>query len=667
MSTGLSIDISYKSDLHTRLLEAVRRRWRLSRDRMSGRHKAWETSEETAQAYLKLDSKDSQRQQLKEQGAPQYVTIEIPYSYAQMLAAHTYWASVFLGRSPIFQYAGRHGETEDAVQAIEALVDYQMTAGGNLVPLYLWLLDAAKYGLGVLGTFWDREEVVVSQIIEQPKIFMGIPVPGTSQKVRQSQRTLGYLGNRLYNVRPFDFFPDPRVPITRFQDGEFCGRIVEVGWNFVRRREDAGTYKNIDILKRSRPRRDRSMRDDGSPQLVLPNRDDNASTEFTSGGQTSTTLVGQHEDKLEYVELLEMHIDLVPREWGLGSSGFPEKWVVVVGNDAVVLHAGPLGCAHNKFPFDIIEYELEAYGLFKRSALEVQKPLNDTLTWLFNAHMHNVRKTLNNELIVDPSKIEMKDLLDPKAGKIIRLKPDAYGTDPKQAVSQLQVVDITRSHIADSQVVIRLLNFLMGVSENMMGGPTVGGRRTATENRLAAGFGSSRLKISSEFWSAQGWSPLAQKIVQNSQQYYDTERMFRVAGPLLQRAKAFINVDPSAIVGFYDYVPIDGTMPIDRYAMAALWKELMTQMAALPSLMMQYDLGAIFAHVAHLTGIRNLQQFKLGISPDDQLIQQVQMGNVIPLRGGKGGQPGSPAVITGDGGTSRAAGPSPVAGVGPVG
>lgn len=663
MSTGISIDIGYSSELHTRLLEAARRRWRLSRDRFSGRHKAWEISEESAQAFLKLDTKDSQRQQLKDQGSPQYVTIEIPYSYAQMLAAHTYWASVFLSRSPIFQYAGRHGETENSVQAIEALIDYQMTAGTNLVPLYLWLMDVAKYGIGVVGTFWDREEIVSSQIVERPKSFMGLPIPGTKEKVRVSEASLGYLGNRLYNVRPFDFFPDPRVPITRFQDGEFCGRMVEVGWNFIRRRQVSGTYKNVDVLRKTKPRRDRSMRDEGSSLLVLPNRGDNASSEFMTGGQTSTTLMGQYEDKLEYVELLEMYIDLVPEEWGLGASKYPEKWVVVVGNDAVVLHAGPLGCWHNRFPFDIIEYELEAYGLFKRSALEIQKPLNDTLTWLFNSHFHNVRKVLNDQLVVDPSRIEMKDLLDPKPGRIIRLKPDAYGTNAAEAIHQLQINDITRSHLQDAQVVIRLLNFLMGVNENMLGSTQIGGRKTATEVRTAGAFGANRLKIHSEFFSAQGFAPLAAKMIQNSQQYYDIEKQFRIAGPLLQRAQSFINVNQETIAGFYDYVPIDGTMPIDRYAMAALWKDIMTQMAGIPSLMMQYDLGAIFAHVAHLTGIRNLQQFKLEIQPDAALLQQVQMGNVVPLKpGGKGG--GSPALITNDGGTQRPAGPAPVAGVG---
>lgn len=663
MSQGLSIDISYEGPLHARLLDAVRRRWYLSRNKMSGRHKAWSTSEEQAQAYLKLDSKDSQREQLKEAGSPQYVTIEIPYSYAQMLAMHTYWSSVFLGRTPIFQYAGRHGEPEDAVQAIEAIIDYQMTVGHNLVPLYLWLMDVAKYGMGVVGTFWDRQEITVSSIVEEPKQFMGFPIPGTSQKVRRSVQTLGYLGNRIYNVRPMDWFPDPRVPITRFQEGEFCGRFVEVGWNVIKTRELAGTYKNIKYLRQTRAKGMTSSRDSGSPIIVLPNVDDPMGSWGPSSSGSDALLHGK-EDRLDYVELMEMHIDLIPTDWGLGNGTRPEKWVIVVGNDMVVVHAGPLGCGHNQFPFDMLEYELEPYGLFKRSSLEIQKPLNDTLTWLFNSHFHNVRKVLNDQLIVDPSRIEMKDLTDPKPGRLIRLKPDSYGTDVREAIHQLQVTDITRQHLSDAQVVIRLLNFLTGVSENMLGSTGVGGRRSATESRISAAAGGNRLKVHTEFFSAQGFSFLGQKLVQNSQQYYDESMKFRIAGPLLERAKNFVQVTPESLAGFYDYVPIDGTMPIDRYAMAALWKDIMTQMAGIPSLMMQYDLGAIFAHVAQLTGIRNLQQFKLEIQPDPMLLQQAQMGNVVPLGGRRGGTGGTPASISDSGTTQRPAGPAPTTGVG---
>ena len=115
------------------------------------------------------------------------------------------------------------------------------------------------------------------------------------------------------------------------------------------------------------------------------------------------------EDKLDFVSLLEMGVELIPSEWGMGSSNMPEKWMITIGNDAVILRCAPLGCLHNQFPFSVMEYEIEGYSIFKRGMLETMRPLNDVLTWLFNAHFHNVRKVLNDQLIVDPSRLVMKD------------------------------------------------------------------------------------------------------------------------------------------------------------------------------------------------------------------------------------------------------------------
>ena len=53
------------------------------------------------------------------------MNIDIPYAYAQMMSAHTYFCSVFLSRNPIWQMQGRHGEPEMNVQAVEALLGYQ--------------------------------------------------------------------------------------------------------------------------------------------------------------------------------------------------------------------------------------------------------------------------------------------------------------------------------------------------------------------------------------------------------------------------------------------------------------------------------------------------------------------------------------------------------------
>lgn len=658
-NVGIQVEYSLVSDSkHARILDAVKRRWALSRNKMSDRHAKWKEAEEKYVAYMPAKEADKKRDTKRKSGDPQYTTIEIPYSYAQLLAAHTYWTSVFLARTPIYQFTGRHGETEQKVQALEAIMDYQLQVGQHMLPLYIWLLDAGKYGMGVVGNYWEKETQWVSQIVEAPDLFMGVVNTGKTKKIRQTAEMTSYLGNKLYNVRPFDFYPDPRVPISQFQRGEFCGRYVEVGWNYVKQRGQTGVYQNVDKLKGTRP------------GTWLHEKQSNMGVQVPNEGQSAdvsldTLPTSSDIDKLDYVSLLEMCVEVIPSEWGLGSSKMPEKWMITIGNDTVVLRCAPLGCLHNKFPFQILEYELEAYGTTKRGMMEMLEPLNNVMTWLFNSHFHNVRKVLNDQLVVDPSRLVMRDVTDPEAGRLIRLRPEAYGTPVQDAIHQLQVVDITRTHLADANVVAEMMQRLSGVTDNIMGLVNAGGRKTATEVRTSSSFGINRLKTNAEYFSAGGFAPLAQMMVQNTQQYYDQAYQFKLAGDLLSMSPTMLQVTPDSIMGFFDFVPVDGTMPVDKFALANVWKELMMGMQKMPSLLMQYDIGAIFAHVAHLSGVKNVNQFKLQVTPDQVLLAQMQAGNSVPLNGGQsGGRNPKSGGTSGDG--QRPPGPAQVPGMGPT-
>ena len=163
-----------------------------------------------------------------------------------------------------------------------------------------------------------------------------------------------------------------------------------------------------------------------------------------------------------------------------------------------------------------------------------------------------------------------------------------------------------------------------GINDQLLGVLGGGGRKTATEVRTSTGFGVNRQKTIAEYISATGFAQHSQRLVQLSQQYFKAERKFKVAGSLIREmgpaeAMNFMTVNPEAIAGFYDFVPVDGTLPVDRMALANLWKEILLQMKSVPGLIMQYDLGKIFSHVAQLAGIRNLNQFKIEVNSPEAL------------------------------------------------
>lgn len=626
------------SQRHSDIIAAFKDRLRLADSGWQQRSQAWAKNEDTMKAYVPTDEEETLRKQAKKDGKPQYTTIQVPYSYAMMLTLHTYLTSIFLSRTPILQVSGRHGESQQSEQCIEALLDYQLTSGNNLPPLYIWILDPLRYGLGVVGQYWDVEEMAISTRKPVPRMFLGNPIPGTEKMETIQEIIKGYEGTRLYNIRPQDFRPDPRVPVWRFQDGEFVIRFEQIGWNKAKSRERSGMYFNLDVVAKNSPNTPR-YRDTGSPRTTLPDSTsiENANLRDPKGNPTR-------------VNIHEFYWEIIPKDWGMGDGEREEKWVFTIANENTVIGCQPLGLLHNKWPFDVLEYEVGGYELFNRSVLEIAEPLNDTLTWLFNSHFFNVRKTLNDQFLVDPSMIEMRDLEDPNPGRLIRLKPAAYGMNVEQFVKQFPTVDVTRQNMGDTNLVSELMQRLIGANDNTMGA-IQGSRHTATEVRAASSNSVNRIKTVGEWQSASGWSQLTQKMIAMSQQLFTDERKFRVVGDLSQWGAKYMMVTPDQIAGFYDFVPVDGTMPIDRFAQANLWQQLLAGVAQNPLIMQAYDLPKIFAFVAQLAGLKNISQFKVQALPDAQMQQMVASGQSAPMSSIVPGNPSEPKQIPGMGAT----------------
>jgi len=68
-------------------------------------------------------------------------------------------------------------------------------------------------------------------------------------------------------------------------------------------------------------------------------------------------------------------------------------------------------------------------------------------------------------------------------------------------------------------------------------------------------------------------------------------------------------------------------------------------------------MGKLFAWVAQLAGLKNINQFKIQVTPDQVLAQQMQAGNVVPA----GGQQASVEDMT------KVAEPGQISGLGTTG
>src|SRR5258705_2167017 len=112
---------------------------------------SWSKAEDAVLAYLPESELDLKRRNRREtKGEPKYTTIQLPYTYALLMAAHTYVTSVFFARNPIHQFSGRHGEGEQQIQCLEALIGYQVDVGRFVGPYFILMYDMLKYGVGII-------------------------------------------------------------------------------------------------------------------------------------------------------------------------------------------------------------------------------------------------------------------------------------------------------------------------------------------------------------------------------------------------------------------------------------------------------------------------------------------------------------------------------------
>lgn len=453
--------ISPKDKIHGRICTMLADRIRIAEREQRKRHDAWTKAEDAVLCYIPESDVDAARARSRSQGEPQYTTLMMPYTYAVLMSAHTYWTSVFFARSPVHQFAGRHGEGEQQTQALEALISYNVDVGEMMGPYYIQLYDAGKYGVGVIGEYWDKETIQVSYVENEE----GPEGPeGRGAKVQVTEETDGYEGNKIYNISPWDFLPDPRVSVGRYQQGEFIAVRRRFLWNDLVRRRRQGYIMNLEEVKSSRGL-DTTRSDVGNSSLEVPLEDDVVST--LDEGVKHPALVSGY----------EVYVDLVQADWGLGPSTFPEKWVFTLTDDkALLLGAQPLGMRHGKFPISVMEVEVEGYGAWNRGIPDTVESIQNTMDWLLNVHFFNVRAVLNNIFIADPSMLVMRDLLSIKEGGIVRLKPEAYGKDLRTMFYQVPIADITRNNFSDMDTMLQIGERALGINDQIMGAMQSGGR-----------------------------------------------------------------------------------------------------------------------------------------------------------------------------------------------
>lgn len=612
------------SALHKKLRSRIWERARASRNEMSKRFPSWREIDKTLTTYMPLKDKE---EELKSKDPSKPVSIVFPYSYSMLEALLTYLSSAFF-QDPMFQYEGV--EDDDTIGAMLMELVIRLHCIKNKVPLavHTVLRDSLSYGVGIGIPEWRRQygkKLVKSSITTQSEL-------GTeTQNTNQFVPGLLFEGNALSNIDPYMWLPDPSVSSDNIQKGEFIGWVDRTNYMNLLNEEaqpDSGLF-NVKYLKHKANKRSTLALDESDRQ-----------TRHGGSSDMHRSLTGA----VSPVDRIHMYITLIPKEWKLGTSETPEKWYFELAGDDVIIACERADHNHGQYPMAVASPEFDGYSITPIGRIEVLYGLQHTLDFLFNSHVANVRKAINDMIVVDPYLVNINDLKDPKPGKLIRMRRPAWGRGVTNAVQQLQVNDITRANIGDSTYITQWMDRISGADQSMSGSLRQSGpeRLTGAEFSGTRSSAVSRLQRLAQIIGMQFMQDVGTQFAVHTQQYMTQDAYVNIAGRYAEQLMAnFGNgktkqrVSPSDLAVMTDLIVRDGSIPGGNFNSS--WIELFKTISASEPLMQQFDTVRIFTYIAQQMGAKNVEDFKRNVGriqattmPDEQVMQQVQAGNMVP-------------------------------------
>jgi hypothetical protein len=630
------------SPLQDEIVPFCMRRLDAADEHWSKRHGRWREAERLYRAYRVPDEQDQKtRSTTLTEGVEKIV---IPYSYATLQSILAFFMSILTERQPIIPVRGDGPWDVTPAQNMEAVLHYQMEnmqPCGSLI-IFQWLLDAWRYGVGIVKNMYT-----VREWVDLIRTFSTDPMTGQMLDQLVEQDVTAYEGNEAMNVSPFDFFPDPGRPMSEFQRGEFVVHEMRRSWTEMQQREAEGLYVGTQFVKKgytgvgSRGDSTGSRENSDISRIV--------GMDTSMGDDADLPRGGSEGRERNYITLHEGWHWLSPKQLDklkltqfVRPTNTPRLWVFTIGNRSRCVRAEPANLPGRRFPFEITEPNYDVYSPSNIGIIETTRGLQYHLSWLFNARMMAVRKTLNNELVVDPSMIEEADLLDPRPGKLLRLTRAAQNSGLiDKAVFPLPVVDVTASHAIDSKNVREIGEEVTGASRLLMGLANTG-RRAATEVQAQTQLSSGRMKMLAEIFVSQGMRPWALQMSRNTQAFMVNSLNVRVHESLARiLGSQSVEVNPQVLQGNFTFPILEQGTPTDQMMEQQVWREIFTtgmQTGAAASVLQSMNWFAVFGRFLKTMGIRNMQDYlvpgvpnpQIQVMPDAQVAAQAQQGNLAP-------------------------------------
>lgn len=606
-------DSSFQDKLKKRLLNYIG----ISTSTMSTYYDKWDAAERVYRAWRPADNES-----LDQKKKGRTAKIIVPISYAQQQAFLSFLLSAYTQRDYFYELQGNGPEDQSMVEGLQQDLQYQLNRNSWPLKLYHAGLYTTKLGLCVFKDSWvtERERVRTKRTVMQPSprglfdAMLGKPQQLNPITIEEVGEVISYEGNRLEVVSPYNFFPDPNIPVASFQEGEFVGHEAEKSMSSVKALEGDLYYGTGKIASKL----DSSFWNTRTRRRGI-SQNDTAVNSFIGLG----SLDGKHE--VTNCIVSEFIFRAVPSElskdFGIdcGKETTQEMFIATIANEQKIIRFERYNYLHGQFGFAVGEYSPDHSSFLNPGLSETIQELQEIISWLFYSHITSVERVIRSRFVAN-DKVMKEDITS--GADIIRISNAGRVGD---ALQQLNVTDVTQQNVTDVNLVHSIIQLVTGINENASG-QFAKGRRSATEAANVFSASSARLKMHAQLLYTQCYDPLGRLMLANTRQLRTKDVYDAILGKNSAKYpfEQVILTPASQVVGGYDFIPYDPQLPSDRENKAILLKEVFSMLVQNPATIQLLNKNPLklLNHIAELLGIRNLEDFDM--NPENNLPQGAQ-------------------------------------------
>lgn len=587
-------------EFHDKLLNHCKNLVDGSRSAMSHYYTKWDERDKVYQAERMPDKQD---REAAKNNQPAKMTV--PLTAAQVNTFVAFAFMVLHQRKRLFELSPVGTEDNPLREPLEVLLENDLVENAFTLQEYQFWLDLGRFGVGIFKHGWHRK---VSRVMVPKQAGVGEVPEGT-----EYQDVVSFEGNRVMTVSPYRFFPDTRLPLTRFQEGEFCACEDEYTKTALLRMEASGEVKGVKYVK--------------------PFYGESLATRQKYSRFNSIKLDGSTDVENNMICVTECQVRIVPAEFEvdgkfpLGEEKFPVMFLVWYANDSRVIKAEPMTAYHDSFGYEVAQISPDQHHQLNQSLSELISKLQDSVDWFINSRMLAVTRTLDNQLVVDPSVVNMSSLEN--RSRIIQLQRGVARAGLDRYIKPLPVVDVTTRHTEDANILIGMAQAATGINDNALG-QYHSGRRSATEAHAVTQGGSSRLLTTINLAWVSAYAQLGRKMVLNHRQYLDQTRFNQVVGTGYEETFQAFKADPETLITARDVFVYDGTLPSSKQFLAQTLQELLGLVLSNPQAAVQFQLDPkrILEEIYLLRGLGRLSHLQSQTPAMDPAMIQAVMAQL---------------------------------------